>query len=251
MKTCANFAVVVCGLVIGSGQFALAEVLPSPPSDPPKAGISERPAGFFVPPPPRSTEELRAELRGLTLPDGFQDRPAPASPDGRAGGVITGPGKLEIHYTVAPTYWHELADGQVHFTSEASAIAAGEHKWTREQYIADERVQLALAMDETLAVSYPDRGINFVARVDGLSQLTDTLLVAFSISNQERSVSWAQAKKLIASGDVDSVSKSFTGLVFLNLVDGTTAKTRQPSDDAVVKLIRALGMDDKISVATD
>ena len=226
------------GTMAGLSPLALGQEDPPPPEvDAPKT------AGFYIPPPPPTTDQLRAKLNGLSLPAGFQHSPEPIGSDGEVGGVITGPRKLEIYYFVLPTGQYRLAPGQVYFSSEALRLKEGQHQWSREQYIGDELVQLTLATDNTLAVSYPGRGVNMMCDVNGL--------VTLSIPNKDRRVSWDKARKLIERGDVKSVTQLHSGKVFIRLADETEYQTQEPNIDDVIKLIRALGKDDAISIATE
>lgn len=213
--------------------------------------VRPKPAGYFVPGPARTSEQLRESVSGLSLPVGFHGRISPDSPTGQVGGFITGPEKLEIYYNVAPTGAYQLAPSQAYFSSTAREMKEGEHRWSREQYIADERVEITLNMDDTLAVSFPGRGVNFISHVKGMGQLSDVLLVAFSITNRDRRVSWDEAKKLIASENVHSITKLHTGAVTIHFEDGTTCYTQDTPDDDVVSFVRKIGKAKKIGIALD
>ncbi|QDU29417.1 hypothetical protein ETAA8_45270 [Anatilimnocola aggregata] len=240
--TFARLVIVLFGILGGlsSGQDA----------PPPKLDVPRKPAAMYVPPPPPTTDQMRAEMNGLFLPSGFQHEPL-LSPNGEVGGLITGPDKFKIAYWVMPPFGSRLAPGQVAFESLAMKLKAGKHQWSREQYVSDELIQLTLASDNTLAVSYPNRGVNMSCNVNGPGQLSDALLMALSITNTVRRLSWDKAKELFEKGGVKSCTMFHTGVVFIHMADETRFETRQPSSGALIALIRALGKEDKIGIATD
>jgi hypothetical protein len=64
-------------------------------------------------------------------------------------------------------------------------------------------------------------------------------------------ISWEDAKRLILSGGTTSVAQTHERVVYVNLKDGTSYKTRETRLDEVVNLIRENGLQDKISIATE
>jgi hypothetical protein len=241
--TSASLVIVLFGLSCGTffGQNA----------PPPKADAPRLPAALYVPPAAPTTDQMRAEMHGLYLPTGFKHEPEPISPEDEVGGLITGPDKFKMAYWIAPPVSSRLAPGQVAFESLALKLKEGKHQWSREQYVSDQLVQLTLAADHTLAVSYPNRGVNFSCKVNSPGQLSDALLVALSITNNDRRLSWDKAKELFEKGDVTTVTMLHTGVVFIHMADGTRYETKQPSSGALVALIRALGKEDEIGIAMD
>lgn len=241
MKTCSACAVLT--LFVFLGGFPSVAV-----------GQDARPAAMYVAPPlgpPATAAQMRAKLEGMSLPAGFRHKPSPPNSTGEVSGVITGPEKLEVRYRVAPTGKHELAQGQVYFTSEAMKLKTGEHRWAREQYVGDELVQLTMAMDNTLVASYPDRGINMSAQVNGPGQMADALLLTLSIPNRTRRLSPDELQKLIESGKVRSVMVLSFSPAIVNLTDDTTAEIFQLRDNELVKFIRSIDKEGKIGIAMD
>jgi hypothetical protein len=143
------------------------------------------------------------------------------------------------------------APGQAPFSSFASTLKKGKHHWSREQYISDELVELTLAADNTLAVAYPNRGLNLTCSIKDSLQLAEALVIMLSVTNNERRLSWEAAEKMLGEGDVKSATMLHTGTVHLNMADGSTYTTRQPTDGALVKCLRALGKEDQIPIAID
>lgn len=202
-----------------------------------------KPAGFFVPPPPPTADEMRAQVDGLLLPNGYRREWGPASPAGHIGGTITGPDKFEINFWLSPARGSRRGDDQPEFSSYAATLKEGKYQWSREQYISDELVELTLAADNTLAVAYPGRGLNLTCTIKDSAQLAEALVIMLSTTNRERRLSWDDAEKLLKGENVSSLTKFHTGTVRLHMVDGSTYTTRQPTGDALNKTLRALGKD--------
>lgn len=83
-----------------------------------------------------------------------------------------------------------------------------EHKqWYMERRINGERVHVTLTNRERLIVSFPKRGINFTGNINGTAQLTDALLIAYSIPNSPKnrtksSGTKPDSKKLTIEDDI-------------------------------------------------
>lgn len=204
-----------------------------------------------VPGPAPTAEELSARMNGLSLPTGFQHVAHPPSPIGEVAGLITGPGNLELAYSILPPADSVQTQDDAHFSSDAERLKRGKHQWYREQYIGDELVQMGLSVSNFLVVSFPGRGINLNGRVNDLGQLADALVVTLSITNRMRRISWEEAKKLIENGDVVSVTQFHSGQVVIRMADEGEYRTQEPQIDDVIKLINALGKSDKIGIATE
>lgn len=217
---------------------------------PPKSGDS-KPAAFYVPPPPPTAAQMRTLLDGVLLPSGYWREWTQAGPNGEIGGTISGPDQFKINFWITTPAGLIPGPGQAQFSSYASTLKNGKHQWSREQYISDELVELTLAADNTLAVAYPHRGLNLTCSIKDSSQLAEALLIMLSVTNNERRLSWEDAEKMLGEGDVKSATMLHTGTVFLNMADGSTYSTRQPTDDALVKCLRALGKEDQIPIAVD
>ena len=209
-------------------------------------------ANYLAPPPVAATPDtMKARLDGVLLPSGYRLEWAPVGPNGEVGGKISEPGNLEISFWLSPPPGHLVAEDQTPFVSLASTLEKGEHQWAREQYISDELVELTLAADNTLAVTYPNRGLNLKCSIQDASQLAEALVIMLSVTNHERRLSWEAAKEMLGGGDVVSTTMLHTGTVFLNMTDGSTFETRQPTHGALLKCLQALGKEDQIPVATD
>lgn len=210
-----------------------------------------KPAAFYVPPPPPTATEMRALLDGVMLPSGYWREWTQVGPNAEIGGTISGPDQFEINFWLMTPIGRIPAPGQAQFSSYASTLKKGKHKWAREQYISDELVELTLSADNNLAVTYPNRGLNLTCSIKDSSQLAEALVIMLSVTNYERRLSWEDAEKMLGEGGVKSATMLHTGTVFLNMADGSTYTTRQPTDDALFKCLRALGKEDQIPVAVD
>ena len=60
-------------------------------------------------------------------------------------------------------------------------------------------------------------------------------------TNQNLTVSWKQAKKMVSSGDVKCVNQYESLLVLLELKDGRKVETTEPHIDDIFKIIRKCG----------
>jgi hypothetical protein len=251
-----NTACLLLGLVCAVSSPAIfgVEVIPrKPETAQPEAPKSEVPkaAAFFVPPPPPTADEMRAQVDGILLPNGYRREWGPDAPDGAIGGTIAGPNKFEIHFWLTPARGSRRGPDQPEFSSYAATLKEGKYQWSREHYIGDELVELTLAADNTLAVAYPDRGLNLTCSIKDSAQLAEALVLILSATNRERRLSWDDAKKLLKGEDVRSLTKLHTGTVRIHMVDGTTYTTRQPTGDALDKSLRALGKEMRIPIAVD
>jgi hypothetical protein len=188
------------------------------------------------------------KLGGITLPSGFMFVPKRGGACSVYGG-IAGPGKLDITYSV----WVIAQPGQPrhsgHFISQAKTI--GDKRWYKERYVNGELAELAISQQGLLVVSYPRRGINLEAVVNGEGQLTDALLIMLSIPNTTRGLSWEDALTVLEKGDVQDVGQFHSLGVVIRMANGVEYRTREPKIDAVIDVLKRLGKLDSIAVATE